>query len=524
MSETNPERAPTIYTGLEDPSHTRREKADIEAGWSIQTEATNFPEKLLTVDLDRRLADLIEQTKVAEKQELVVLDIGSGPVGSLINSFQDAEQWPLVHHALLLKPGLNLRAVGITSAQTGRQQGELLATQRISLTEADDSSQLTSQNYAYTITQKHRLAKFLESQGVPSLDLCLSTFGIGYFTPGNFESCLNDLADHLSPSGEFFGISWDWVPAGFKRNSWAGLLQLEANLPVNHPLKLVFDRALDGLEYYADQALSPESKRDRHLAALTFCVDKGLITETEACDLIVQLRPRNANFIYYHLDEIASAQELDLFKKVLARVIKFHPFLNAENWQRLEALVQNWRQEAKSKQLKAGEQDFSQLSKFRRQVAQELQPTLDKLLKQTLSISQQLKRLISQSFTTLATVGLEEVDEAIHDLRSKVMSQSMGKVTTPIADEVAAKTQAIITRLPELSWLEAVDYLASQDSFLVGEIWDWESVDQGLEQLIIEKTRQKTTQAKIEAIDRLAARKDVVCHWNKGNIYLGKRG
>lgn len=171
-----------------------------------------------------------------------------------------------------------IRVVGVTAARSDETPGSLLK-------KSIKKGHVKTEIYAYTITRGSPLAKLLDQLGINEIGLAFSTFGLAYFTPSNFRQCLVDVGERLIVNGGFYGISYNYVPAGLKVSS-DGFFYFDPLIKPEHPLSKVFGLFFDEKEYKKFRYLPPIEKRDSYIKTIDFCIKRGLISERKAIELV----------------------------------------------------------------------------------------------------------------------------------------------------------------------------------------------------------------------------------------------
>jgi hypothetical protein len=122
-----------------------------------------FPEQLRDLHLDDKISEILAEEISRGNSEIVIFDIGSGRDGIIIKSFLKSDEFPKLHKLLAEHSGINVRIVGVTGASNGQTQGQLLekAEQEFDGEQAQKSN-ITVENYGYTITKANTLKSFME--------------------------------------------------------------------------------------------------------------------------------------------------------------------------------------------------------------------------------------------------------------------------------------------------------------------------------------------------------------------------
>ena len=240
--------------------------------------------------MDQHLVDLANGAIEMGKNEIIFADICSGKDGNLLRSLTQERNFPKLHALMKAKPGMTLRAVGLTSAD-GKEQSTKIFKEEVSFTESQSvpSSKIVVENYAYTVTKNQRIKIFLDNIGVDRLDMCMSTYGLGYFTPANFEQAVTDLADKLSSGGEIFIAECDAVPAGAIRLHARQFGLNFNNLSEKHKLRRLFG-SLTNDEYDRFYNLSPEEQVKQYLDFTEKCLEQGYISLDQVKQVMLDIR------------------------------------------------------------------------------------------------------------------------------------------------------------------------------------------------------------------------------------------
>lgn len=319
---------PRIYTGLSEQHGV----SWIEKGWNVQT-SEEFPEQLRDLHLDDKISEILTEQISKGNKEIVIFDIGSGKDGILIKSFLKADEFPKLHKLLGEQSGFNVRIVGVTGASEGQTQGQLLekAEQEFG-GEQTQKSNITVENYGYTITKAHTLKSFMEMAKVESINASFSTFGVGYLTPANFEQCITDLVDKLADGGEFYGISWDAVPAGAIRSPFGGTFVMSGDLPENHPLHKVFGGFSSNESFRKFYEQTPRMQVESHLSAIEYGLKSGLISIDQARNLLSKTNVLPIPAFVREIHRYTSDKQQQSIRSHIKLLSWIYPTLNGFNW------------------------------------------------------------------------------------------------------------------------------------------------------------------------------------------------
>jgi len=159
-----------------------------------------------------KLAPEEEVIKMFEegKQQVTILDIGSGGYGRFIRSFSDLEKVPKLFDYLKTHPDKQLRVVGLTA---GSRNKAVLSKQDVpNSIDFENGSLINVEKYDYTLTRASTLENFLEQTNIESLDLVFATHSLQYLGPKNFEDNFTQMVDRLSPGGKAFIIEYSQFP------------------------------------------------------------------------------------------------------------------------------------------------------------------------------------------------------------------------------------------------------------------------------------------------------------------------
>lgn len=269
-----------IYTGTEDTEDTYRNRLTVQDIWtSMCYLGEPMPKEIRELDIDDHLTSLAEEAIKAGRKSLTILDIGSGPLGAFVFTFAQEKEYPKLHAFIKHNPGFNIRVLGITAAHGEQINGQLLKGDKIDF---ENKSKILIENYAYTVTRAGTIAKFLRDKLGENLsdteyeerkkggliDVAFSTYGMGYFTPQNFNQALRDTVNSLYPNGTFFCSGYDIVPAGFELGS----------LLINRNPESFLTYARDvGFDMTKVKDLSPEKKSHVFASMCSYLLSRGIV-------------------------------------------------------------------------------------------------------------------------------------------------------------------------------------------------------------------------------------------------------
>lgn len=489
VAEVPKDIAQKVYIGLDEQHNTNW----IQKGWSEQI-SPDFPENLRALDVDERISFQINECLARNEHDITVIDIGSGSEGYFIKSFLDASQFPKLHRVMSENSGLNLRVIGATGAKSGDEQGSMVSHDEVSIgSDETNQSKIAVDNYKYTITKAHTLNNLLDNKNIKNINLAFSTFGIGYFTPNNFEQCLTDIADRLAAKGEFYGITWDAVPAGARRGL-IGLFHIfNSRVTKEHPLKAVAG-GMTSAEFKQFYEQSPQEQINAYITAIDFGVSRGFITEEQAKHLIMDrdLLPIPAFvrrfYAYTDLNE-----QLDIIKHLNAYAKKY-PWVNEIQWTNGEDLIEK-------------------ISRTYTTYVVENKPK-DKALPMFLGFMKRNRN-----------IWHNEGDE-VRDATWKYIEE---KYANTIRRKLVKEKETLNTKSGSLDWKGLKDEISKSNPLLVADFWDWDGIARKYEELFVEKQASYTTNSKQKTIDSLSQRGDLNVYSSKVpdshglNIYIGKK-
>lgn len=482
-----------------------------------------FPRELQNIDFDQRVAAVIEAKAQAGKNEVVILDIGSGEPGSLVFSFQNTTMWPQLYASLEKYSGIRVSIIGITGAMKNQSQGTESSRQEKVL---DNTSRVLSKNYIYTITSHHTLSKFLKEIHTTTVDVCFSTFAIGYMTPNNFRICVKELVDHLSHRGEFFGIVYDYVPAGYQRSDMGSIDSPPTQLPENHPLKMVFDPHFTDREFFEYESLPSKEKAVRFVATLRVSVNSGVITVGELLTILKNRRVINSNLVYRHIDSISNQDEYSFFLKLVSDVLRSHRYLTADNWFGLRDLLFRWRKETTIRCLAQGQPcTHEQKNKIAKVVASEMQDELGALLVPSSSNVQSGFGSISKLYRLTQAdqiPDLVEINSVVNTVQNKIRDAVDSYIENEICPRLQIELDRVLTDLGGLSIEEVADYLLKCNPVLIAEILDVRAIFMDISEMLKNKRQKLTTQAKQQLLRELQADEALRVFWNPGIFFVTK--
>jgi len=161
----------------------------------------------------REILDLADKAKGEGRDELVLLDFGSGVAnlgkqlgGGKVSGWNpqksETDEFNRFKKELEEK-GIRVIYIGLTDAKEKEQQGEILW--------GKEEGCWKAQNYAYTVTRGQTVEKFLKKLGLgkDSLDMVLAVHSLCYLTLKNFEETIRDILQCLRPGGVLIGVNLD---------------------------------------------------------------------------------------------------------------------------------------------------------------------------------------------------------------------------------------------------------------------------------------------------------------------------
>lgn len=472
MSEGISEAPPNIYIGLNE----QHNKKWIEEGWKAQS-APEFPEKIQELNVDEVISGLVSESILEGKKDVTVLDLGSGSEGFFIKSFLKKEDFPKLHDLLEKNSGIKLHVIGITGVENERRQGEIISQDKIEIgSEEKEKNQIQVENYAYTVTQSSTLDRFLKDKNITQIDASFSTFGIGYFTPNNFEKCLVDISNYLVPGGRFYGISWDAVPAGAIRSPLGGIFMMRADLKIDHPFNKVFGGFSNNREYERFYSQSPEDQVDAHLKAVDSALSRGLVSLEQVREIISgknSIFPIPAFVRSFHL--YTTSKEQSEVLKFIKRYEKGNPWVNQLNWNGSEDLIDT-------------------ISRAKRSNFRDAQ----NVAKANLFSKIKLPWVREKTFY--------EREQQVQDATWQYIEKRYANKEKTRVDK---EKQTFDLEISNLDWAGIKEKIKSLDAKTIARFWNWDRMMYKLQQVFIERQARKTTNFKQMAINKLAQREDL---------------
>lgn len=466
--------APKVYLGLNE----QHDVDWIERGWKIQS-SPDFPEVYRELHVDDCITEIVAENIKRGNKNITVLDIGSGSEGFFIKSFAEKQQFPKLHNLLENTTGLNLRVVGLTGAKEGDIQGlPITQDEIIKNSNGSDISKISIENYGYTITRFHTLNNFLSDKNIQNINLAFSTFGIGYFTPNNFDQCLVNVADNLAPEGRFYGITWDAVPAGYVRSGFLDMVHLPwINYKKEHPLEVMFVSKSAGEQKQFSDLLSKDQVAT-YLNAFDFAISKKLVSVEQVKKLFLKndILPIS-EFIDKNAIYTTEIQK-EKIKKVIAYLAKTYPWINDIDWSKNNGLFDPIQLAFYHAMISNGEYQIGKkhdlFSKFN-----------------------MFKHQKSHFFDE----GKKVKDILFKYIKIKFASSVRNK-------SIKAKEE-FNTKISNLDWLEIKSEIARQNQDMVANFWDWDGITSDFRNILLEQQRSKTTESKVSTIDQLSQREDL---------------
>lgn len=478
--------APRIYTGLNEQHGIPW----IEKGWRVQS-SEEFPEVLQNLRIDDRISEIVREEISKSNKEIVVFDIGSGRDGILVKSFLNFNSFPKLHKILTEIPGIKVRVVGVTGADKEEFQGKLLEKNEQEFGEyLSEKSKIITENYAYTITKAHTLKNFMDMVDVGPVNASFSTFGVGYFTPANFEQCIGDLVDKLADGGEFYGISWDAVPAGAMRSPFGGTFVMSGSLPEKHPLHKALGGFSSNESFRRFYEQTPEKQVESHLAEIEYGLKSGLFSIGQVRELLVKTKilpmPAFVRDVHRYTDK-NQQQKISNHIKLLSWL---YPSLSNFRWDGKTPLfdeIRSLRDEQFKKSIELGGTG-----------------TDDKK-----------KRKVSYK-------DAEKAERKVWDYIEK-------KFSSRKRNEVSEQKEKFDKTTIDAGWDDIKKNIKNLNPETVAQFWDWDVILWKLQQLIIDKQAKKTTEMKQAVLDRLAHQANLTVHTSRLpdgyglNLYIKKQ-
>jgi len=329
----------------------------------------------------------------------------------------------------------------------------------------------------------------MEMAKVESVNASFSTFGVGYLTPANFEQCITDLADKLADGGEFYGISWDAVPAGAIRSPFGGTFVMSGDLPESHPLHKVFGGFSSNESFRKFYEQTPKIQVESHLSAIEYGLKSGLISIDQARNLLSKTNVLPIPAFVREIHKYTSDKQQQSIRNHIILLSWIYPTLNGFNWDGKTPIFDEIR-EFRDKQFRESIDSFS------------------------VDINHKKKRKSSY----------KDAEKAEH----KVWEYIEKKFSTQFRDEVVRQKELFDNTINNASWEDIKKNTLELNTDTVARFWDWHSVLWKLQQLVVDKQAAKTTEMKLTAIDRLSKQNNLTVHTSRLpeghglNLYIKK--
>jgi hypothetical protein len=493
MEAGNAELSPKVYTGLNE----QHSASWIEKGWGEQS-SPEFPEKLRKLDIDERITNIVSECINRGEKTVNVIDIGSGSEGYFIKSFLNKEEYSKLHQLLENHAGITLHIIGITGNEGGKEQGLVLSKDESDTPGAEGAgkNKVLVENYGYTITKAQTLGKFLSDKGITAINAGFSTFGIGYFTPNNFEQCLTDVADHLAPGGEFYGISWDAVPAGSTRGL-LGLFSMHSTLRPEHPLNKVFGGFSSNKEFERFYAQSPEDQISEHLGAIDFELSRGFITPEQAKYILTKRDVLPIPAFVRSFQLYTSLNEQGEVMKYLGRYLNSYPWVSKVDW--------------------VGKEDlFDRITHAR----------TDDYVSNKEKPQEPRRHLFGIKWPQR---GRKTYYENMRVVEDGVWAFIEKRFAADMRQKTAEEKKKFDQKIANLNWTEVKEEIKKLDPRTVARFWDWDRMLRDMEELFIDKQAQKTTDSKQASINKIAQWEGFTVYTSRHteaaglNVYIGRK-
>lgn len=319
-----------VYHGSIDQSEHARTIASCEHAWNKERLIGSF---------DSLLARQLLIAKDEGRENVTVIDIGSGDAMLFQNFVSNPTLCPETEKILKSNPKLKLKLVGITDSPTTQE----MFVKKQFFSPTDLAEQISCWNEYYSLTATQTLDTILNKEGIENVDLALSTWCFTYMGPKNFEITLNSVIAHLRPNGGFM------VAAAYAEQEIPGFIRKDPSLPHDLDVRNIVDDesaanllkvALQDshMRFYTRGADLDKEERGLELAEKRL-IEMGVVTDPDIKEAIEQyhydlesgnrtrggaLSIRATDIITRNMEKIARRQMLKLKtqKQTILRQLK----------------------------------------------------------------------------------------------------------------------------------------------------------------------------------------------------------
>lgn len=178
-------------------------------------------------DFDHFFSEQMQRAKMAGRNEITFLDIGSGEDGSLIiDSLSYLSSLPKTRNFLAKNREFKVLMVGLTDAP--RPELHLKARPIVPSEPWDDdrnrviNERIYARNVYYSLTRAQTLEEFLRAQQIGVIDLVFSNQSLRYLSVNVFGEVVDSIVKKMMPGGKFVAVGFHENLPGFLQSMSTG--------------------------------------------------------------------------------------------------------------------------------------------------------------------------------------------------------------------------------------------------------------------------------------------------------------
>lgn len=211
VPDTAPRTQAAVYTG---PLITGRGIDEIDRSFLFRIDREGQP-----ATFDVILLSHLERVRAAGRNELTLIDIGSGKGSLLAGILSETNSVKKSREFLADNPDFALRVRGLTDSPSPDKHNKEteLAVDEESLSPGDRevNKQIDAQNIHWSLTRNQTLNAFCASHGVENIDLAMATESLMYLPLPIFREVLEATLARMKPGAQLITTAIAGAPPGF---------------------------------------------------------------------------------------------------------------------------------------------------------------------------------------------------------------------------------------------------------------------------------------------------------------------